>query len=483
MSVNSEYLENELRKIGAWDAFRKCKEIEALKDILSEDEPIWAISKAAYENNLGTLVISPRRIIFLRKTITSKIITNEILIEKIDSVGPVKGMLTGSIDIYISGKKQKITNITTNATNIKDAIEHGMRKEEYTPPQPKSEPLTIPPSPQTQKKSSQKSKKKWLIVATIILFSFAALVSLIPDAPEDGTEKAQETVSASTKQNKAKVKPPKDYELLAITNADTSTYSRRAVKITVPFGLTKEQLTEVMTYVAQKVKKDEKVDRVWVHAYHDKTEDYSVVTAATIDIDDKGYGSGEVNFAPFYLSNPEEYTVKRLPENKRKEYYSKRIMIGRTFPDDTSGGREKAIESLNEEYGISEEEETHILFEADIMGWKGPNEEKYAKDGYYCIPKEEVGKEWYQCGTLHASSSDEWLEASHQNRIATCADYLFKLYKDGALNINLPSSLYEIKQYAEEMALAMDEVFRSSEEKLSVPQTAALLMVQAGWLN
>lgn len=472
MSVNSEYLENELRKIGAWDAFKNKKEIKALEEVLSEDEPIWAISCAAYETNLGTLVVSPRRIIFLRKTITSKIITNEILIEKIDSVGPVKGLLGGSIDIYISGKKQKITNITTNATNIKDAIEHAMRKEEYTPPQPKSdidvpintEQSNMPRPSQTQKKSPQKSKKKWLVVAIIVLFALTALISLIPDAPKE------------------------NYELLAISNADMPTYSRRAVKITVPLGLTKEQLTEVMTYVAKKVKKDEKVDRVWVHAYHDKTEDYSAVTAATIDIDDKGNGSGEVEFAPFYFSDPEKYAVKKLPEKKRKEYYSNAIIIERTFLGDTSGKEDKAIESLRKKYGVSKEEEANILFEANIMGWRGPNEEKYAKNGYY-IPKEEVGKEWYQCGTLHSSSSDEWLEASHQNRIATCADYLLKLYKDGALSINLPSKknmpslLYEVKKYAEEMAVAMDEVFRSSKEKLSVSETAALLMVQAEWLN
>ena len=325
--------------------------------------------------------------------------------------------------------------------------------------------------------------KKWWGIILIILISLMALGMILPDPPEEATKPDQQKNTSNL------FDPAQHYELLNIADASMLGYSRRAVDILVPLGLTERQLSQVMFHVANKIKREEKADRVWVHAYHEKDEDFGTVSAAILDIDDKGNGSGEIQFISNYFLDPEKYVVTKMPENKRREFYIKKIMIERKYAASNNIEKEdQERANLRTEYKISKDEDLNIMREANIRGWKGPNIEKYAKYGY-CIPKEEVGKEWYQCGTLHESSSVEWRAASHQNRVATCADIIFALYKDNRINIVLPpisdtpAVVSAIKPFAEKLSVAIDVTFLKSSQKLNVYKTAIMIMSEAGWIK
>lgn len=334
-----------------------------------------------------------------------------------------------------------------------------------------------------QKLIKSQGKIKFFAFLFVILIVGYFAFSGCGDSPSS-SDGDKATTAAQTEDNS---KYAGKYEVLSVKNADVAGYTRRAVKMAIPLGMSKEELTEVMEYAANKIKKQEGVDRVWIHAYQNQTENYNGLPSANIDIDDKGNADGKVDFLMgYYFMDPEKYVVSKLPEEKRKEYYSNALLT--EYSHDFGEERDKALEALRKKYGISKDEAHNISMEANIKGWRGPNVEKYADHGYY-VPKEEVSKEWYQCGTLHNGSSEDWLHASHQNRLATCADFLFKFNEDGKLNLDLPPKsdmpalLSELKEYAAQLAIAVDEVVRSSKENLNIPQVAVIIMTQAGWIN
>jgi len=45
--------------------------------------------------------------------------------------------------------------------------------------------------------------------------------------------------------------------------------------------------------------------------------------------------------------------------------------------------------------------------------------------------------EWYQGGTLHKSKAIEWKNATEDNKLATCGDFLAKTNKNSSLAENL----------------------------------------------
>ncbi|MEA5033995.1 hypothetical protein [Cloacibacillus evryensis] len=339
--------------------------------------------------------------------------------------------------------------------------------------------------------------KRWWGILLIVLCVFSAVGSLLPEPPKN--EKANNNVPAPAPvQEKTAAEPEKapapsfdpskHYTMLAVKNANMLNYSRRQVIITVPLGLTKEQLGQVLEHVAKKVKEEEKVDRVWVNAFHDKVENFNSLAAGTIDIGDKGNGNGEPDISDYYFVDVSKFIVGKMPEKKRKAFYSNSILAERIALKDPDFNADEQKAEFRKKNKLTEKEAGNIMMEGLLKGWPGPDAERFADMGY-SIPRNEVGKEWYQCGTLHDKSSSDWLKASHQNRISTCADYIFKFYKDKKLNLNIPQTsntpevVAAIKPYAEQLAIAIDDFFlENKKEKYSVAETAVLMMNQAGWI-
>lgn len=159
------------------------------------------------------------------------------------------------------------------------------------------------------KKCPKPWHKKWWVIIPIILFLLVALVSLLPDPPKENKIKNNESPAQNSSSNL--LDPEQYYKLLSVADASMFDYSRRAVDIIVPLGLTKNQLSQIMFYVANKIKKEENADRVWVHAYHEQDKDLEEVSAATLDIDDKGNGSGRVEFVSNYFKDSEKHNASQ----------------------------------------------------------------------------------------------------------------------------------------------------------------------------
>ena len=70
---------------------------------------------------------------------------------------------------------------------------------------------------------------------------------------------------------------------------------------------------------------------------------------------------------------------------------------------------------------------------------------------------------WYQGSTLSKATALEWQEATYENKLATCADIIAKLWKDDALNSSIQNqiaSVDDMKPFAEQLVVDLDEVMR-----------------------
>ncbi len=109
--------------------------------------------------------------------------------------------------------------------------------------------------------------------------------------------------------------------------------------------------------------------------------------------------------------------------------------------------------------------------------------------------KSQEQSKWYEGGTLHNASALKWQEASYDDKLATCADFISGLWQNKKLKPSLQSqikSMEDIRTIAQELVKEMDAAMRKDEDSeenkktyanQKVSEMAALLMLSMGWLN
>ena len=102
-------------------------------------------------------------------------------------------------------------------------------------------------------------------------------------------------------------------------------------------------------------------------------------------------------------------------------------------------------------------------------------------------------KKWYEGGTLHSKSALDWQTASREDKLATCADFVTKMWQDGNLKpaiANNLSTVDDVRPHAQELVDFLDAAFKldpdpEQNRKLftnqTVSGTAAIGMVTMGW--
>lgn len=103
------------------------------------------------------------------------------------------------------------------------------------------------------------------------------------------------------------------------------------------------------------------------------------------------------------------------------------------------------------------------------------------------------GRSWYQGGTLHSKSALEWQTAWAADKLATCADFVTKMWTNGNLKPSIAnniSTVDDVRPYAEELVDFLDAAFKPDPDpeqnrKLftnqTVSSTAAIGMITMGW--
>jgi len=101
--------------------------------------------------------------------------------------------------------------------------------------------------------------------------------------------------------------------------------------------------------------------------------------------------------------------------------------------------------------------------------------------------------QWYQGGTLHNQSAIDWQRGSAEDKLATCGDFVTKMWKNGDLKSEISDNLStvdDVRPYAQELVNFLDTAFRldpdpEQNSKLftnqTVSSTAVIGMITMGW--
>ncbi|TSA25071.1 SH3 domain-containing protein [bacterium] len=111
------------------------------------------------------------------------------------------------------------------------------------------------------------------------------------------------------------------------------------------------------------------------------------------------------------------------------------------------------------------------------------------------ISKSEPDIKWYKGGTLHKVNAISWQNASYDNKLATCADFIAKLWEDGKLKYHINNKINtidDIYPFAIELVACLNEFTKKVEnsqenrklyENQKVSEMAVLCMLSMDWLK
>jgi hypothetical protein len=103
-------------------------------------------------------------------------------------------------------------------------------------------------------------------------------------------------------------------------------------------------------------------------------------------------------------------------------------------------------------------------------------------------------RKWYNGGTLSGSNGLDWQKATPEDKLATCADILAKLWIDKSLKPDVSAklkSIDDLKPLAAELVAGLDKAFAGSRDpkanqkmlaNQTVASTSVALLMMMGWL-
>ena len=94
-------------------------------------------------------------------------------------------------------------------------------------------------------------------------------------------------------------------------------------------------------------------------------------------------------------------------------------------------------------------------------------------------------KEWHEGGTLHTANISDWQDASYENKLATCGDWMAKLCGPKSNNINKIQSINELKEKSEQLIICVDGATSGIEnlDNIEISEIALNCMILMGYLK
>lgn len=141
---NLEEIKQQLSHVSGMENLFGRKEIKELPSILWDDEIVEGMITGTYNNGLGALFVTNKRLIFVDKGLLFGLKVEDFPLDKITSVQYETGLLLGKITIFASGNKAVIKDTDKNLTRIfgeiaRAKIENFNKKPETTNTQKSSE--------------------------------------------------------------------------------------------------------------------------------------------------------------------------------------------------------------------------------------------------------------------------------------------------------------------------------------------------------
>jgi hypothetical protein len=120
--LTSEDIQNQLKSLSVGDELFGRKEIKELPNILWGNERLQKLVVGIYNSNMGMLVATDKRLIFIDKGLLYGLKVEDFGYDKISSIQYELGIFMGDITIYTSNNRATITHITKQ--QAKDFCDH-----------------------------------------------------------------------------------------------------------------------------------------------------------------------------------------------------------------------------------------------------------------------------------------------------------------------------------------------------------------------
>jgi len=126
ITLDSEFYDK-LKQLPGFDSWGTRKEIKYLRTILYNDEEVFAIASGIMEHKTWLVTCTNKRIIFIDCGLIYGISHSEVMIDKINAVSFVNGLILGEIHIEDGASTRIIENVLKRSTKpFVDAVHKAM---------------------------------------------------------------------------------------------------------------------------------------------------------------------------------------------------------------------------------------------------------------------------------------------------------------------------------------------------------------------
>jgi len=101
------------------------------------------------------------------------------------------------------------------------------------------------------------------------------------------------------------------------------------------------------------------------------------------------------------------------------------------------------------------------------------------------IPMSVSAKEWYTEGTLHSSTIKEWKKSTHENKVATSADWVLAGSEKIKSKVMNSGNIDNLKPYSEELVVCIDGATKDQNnwDNSNTTEVAISCMALMGWIK
>lgn len=107
-----DQIHSQIKTLDDFESFLGRKEIKELPNILWEDESLLNIIQGTYNDGIGILVATNKRLVFIDKGLFYGLKVEDFPYDKISSIQYETGLVFGKLTIFTSGNKAVITDVT-----------------------------------------------------------------------------------------------------------------------------------------------------------------------------------------------------------------------------------------------------------------------------------------------------------------------------------------------------------------------------------
>lgn len=471
-------IKSQIQSLNGLEGFLGRREINELPNILWPNETIAGIIQGTYSGGSGILLATNKRLIFVDKGFVYGLRVEDFSYDKISSIKYQTGLIMGELTILASGNNAVIKNVYNGKLRyfaetvrmIMSGDYYGRSSGSYTQTPPK-EPQPVDVEFEMEKIETHKelgiiNEDEYEVTRIKLLGQAKEHSGSRPGARTGHTPDALKwafgilfglmgLVQLGTNTLTGILLVSLGVFIIPPVNSLVNLPTRAKYFVTIcwfifAFSMTGNDSEQIQSSGARDRGQDfakeyiNKANKMIVAENYDSAQFYIAIAKKEYPNANSGAAELESQLANFISDmyfhsallslSDQEYSV--LGSGTSKRFFSNEFLNNR-FTDKLKAGKRVRLSTIkaNEDKIKKERQEKE----------RRENELKLQAE-----KKAAASRKWYEGGTLHDASIDDWKKATNRNKLATCADYALLLHPNF-------KDVDDLKPYALAISVCIDE--------------------------